>query len=102
MFDLPVQIQDVLAAFTPAFSRPVWPHAQLLIVGAILARGKRTVSSALRTLGLAHERHFTNYHRVLNRAVWHGWFAAKILLGLLVALPLQDTNKSYPTPHRCR
>jgi DDE superfamily endonuclease len=86
MFDLPVQIQDVLAAFTPAFSRPVWPHAQLLIVGAILARGKRTVSSALRTLGLAHERHFTNYHRVLNRAVWHGWLAAKILLGLLVAL----------------
>jgi hypothetical protein len=86
MFDFPVPISEVLVAFTPVFTRPVWSHTQLLILGAILARGKRTVSSALRTLGLAHERHFTNYHRVLNRAVWNGWFAAKILLGLLVAL----------------
>jgi hypothetical protein len=37
-------------------------------------------------MGLADERRFTNYHRVLNRAVWQGWFAAKVLLGLLVAL----------------
>jgi hypothetical protein len=85
MFALPVQIETVLVAFAPVFSQPVWHHAKLLILGAILARGKRTVTSALRIVGLAQERHFTNYHRVLNRAVWHGWFAAKVLLGLLVA-----------------
>jgi len=68
------------------FSRPVWNHAQVLILGTILARGKRTVTSALRAVGLAQETHFTNYHRVLNRTVWHVWFAAKVLLGLLVAL----------------
>ena len=36
------------APFTPLFSERVWRHAQLLLAGAILATGKRTVSSALR------------------------------------------------------
>ena len=83
---LPVPIQEVLVAFAPLFTRPVWHHAQVLMLGAILARGKRTVTSALRAMGLAQERRFTNYHRVLNRAVWHACFAAKALLGLLVRL----------------
>ena len=86
MFALPVPVENLLAAFAPVFSRPVWSHAQVLLLGAILAPGKRTVTSALRAMGLADERRFTNYHRVLNRAVWPGWFAAKVLLGLLVAL----------------
>jgi predicted cupin superfamily sugar epimerase len=86
MSALPVTIEDVLVAFAPVFTQPVWHHAKLLILGAILARGKRTVTSAIRAMGLAQEEHFTNYHRVLNRAVWHGWAAARILLGLLVAL----------------
>lgn len=86
MFAMPTPVQEVLVLFAPVFSRPVWNHAQLLILGAILARGKRTVTAALRAMGLTWERHFTNYHRVLNRAVWHAWFASKILLGLLVAL----------------
>jgi hypothetical protein len=86
MAPLPVQIQEVMVAFAPLFTRPVWHHAQVLILGAILARGKRTVTAALRAIGLAQERHFTNYHRVLNRAVWQTTFTAKVLLGLLVAL----------------
>ena len=65
---------------------PSLASCSVLIMGAILARGKRTVTSALRAIGLAQERHFTNYHRVLNRAVWHASFAAKVLLGCMVAL----------------
>ena len=86
MLTLPVPIENVLLAFAPVFTRPVWHHARLLLLGAILACGKRTVTSALRAVGLAQEHRFTNYHRVLNRAVWCAWFAAKVLLGLLVAL----------------
>jgi hypothetical protein len=86
MLALPFPVENVLLAFAPLFTRPVWHHARLLMLGAILARGKRTVTSALRAVGLAQERRFTNYHRVLNRAVWCAWFAAKVLLGLLVAL----------------
>ena len=56
----------------------------MLVLGAILAPGKRTVSSCLRVMGLAWEEHFTNYHRVLNRATWSALQASQILLGLLV------------------
>ena len=50
----------------------------------MLAPGKRTVTSCLRSLGLSRERHFVNYHRVLNRARWSGLEASRILLRLLV------------------
>jgi hypothetical protein len=86
MAALPIAVHEVLVAFAPLFTRPVWEYARVLMLGAILARGKRTVTSALRAMGLAQERRFTNYHRVLNGAVWHACFAAKILLGLMVCL----------------
>lgn len=66
--------------------QPVWAHVQPLILGGILARGKRTFTSALRAIGLAMERHFANTHQVINRARWHTCFASKVLLGLLVRL----------------
>jgi hypothetical protein len=74
----------VLAPFAQLFSDRVWRHAQVLVLGAILAPSKRTVSSCLRVMGLAWEGHFTNYHRVLNRAQWSTLQASKVLLGLLV------------------
>ncbi len=86
MTNLPEAIIPILAAFAPLFSNRVWIHAQVLIVGAILAPGKRTVTAALRVMGLSGERRFTNYHRVLNRAVWSGRQASRILLGLIVLL----------------
>ena len=81
---LPEAIILVLAPFAPLFSHRVWDHAQLLLLGAILAPGPRTVTTALRAMGLAAERHFTDYHRVLNRATWSGRQASRILLGLLI------------------
>lgn len=84
MPSLPVEMIVLLAPFAQLFSEPVWRHAQVLVVGAILAPGKRTVSSCLRVMGLAWETHFTNYHRVLNRAQWSTLQAGKILLGVLV------------------
>lgn len=55
----------------------------LFLFAAILAPGKRTVTSLPRIAGLSRERRFTTYHRFLNRAVWGPW-AARLLLGLLV------------------
>jgi hypothetical protein len=63
---LPEAIILVLAPLAPLFSHRVWLHAQLLLLGAILTPGPRTVTAALRVMGLARERRFTNYHRVLN------------------------------------
>jgi hypothetical protein len=56
----------------------------VLVVGAILAPGKRTVTAVLRIMGLSAEKHFQNYHRVLNRAAWSSLEAGHILLGLLI------------------
>ena len=83
---LPEAIILVLAPFAPLFSHRVWLHAQVLLVGAMLAPGARTVTAALRVMGLAAERHFTNSHRVLNRANWSARQGSRMLLGLLITL----------------
>ena len=86
MQTLPVELLPFIIEFQPLFSKPVWQHAKLLLVGAILAIGKRTVTSCLRVCGLAHEKGFQNYHRVLNRSRWSALAASRLLLGLLVTV----------------
>jgi hypothetical protein len=81
---LPPEILTLWAHFAPLFSQPVAARAQILLVGTLLATGPRTVTAALRIMGLRHETHFTNYHRVLNRASWSPLMASRILLGLIV------------------
>ena len=84
MRTLPTQMIRVLTPFVPLFSKRVWPHAQVLLAGAILAPGGRTVSSALRAMGLDQEKRFHRYHRVLSRASWSSRKVSRVLLGLLV------------------
>ena len=84
MRTLPAEMIRVLAPFAPLFSKSVFQHVQVLLAGAILAPGKRTVASALRAMGLEEERHFCSYHRVLSRATWSSREASRLLLGLLV------------------
>jgi hypothetical protein len=81
---LPKEMIRVLTPFAPLFSKRVFQHVQVLVAGAILAPGKRTVASALRAMGLEGERRFCRYHRVLSRASWSSREASRLLLGLLV------------------
>jgi hypothetical protein len=80
----PVEVAAVLAAFAPLFSRPTWLRAQVLLCGALLAPNGRTITAALRALGLGQRRDFQNHHRLLNRARWSPLAAARTLLSLLV------------------
>ena len=82
---LPFCFTAVILAFAPLFLQRSWRHAEVLLTGAVLAPGRRTVASVLRITGLARERRFVNYHRVLNRAAWCPRAASRLLLGLLVA-----------------
>jgi len=84
MHTLPPAMILLLRPFAPLFSKRVWSHAQVLLVGAILAPAQRTVAAALRVMGLAHTPHFQRYHRVLNRDRWSSLAASRVLLGLLV------------------
>jgi len=81
---LPDEYNTLFAQMRPIFSKRVWKLAIVLLVGAILAPGKRTVTVALRMMGLSQERHFQNYHRVLNRAVWSNLVLSLVLLRLLL------------------
>ena len=85
MLPLPDDMVALLASFAPLFSRRVWRYVPVLVVGALLAPGRRMVSTAWRAVGLGQVQHFQNYHRVLSRAVWSSLGASRILLGLLVA-----------------
>src|SRR6266851_4842713 len=84
MLFLPADIVARLSPFALLFSRPVWRHVQVLLVGAMLAPGRRMVSTVLRAVGLSHLPTFQTYHRVRNRAVWSSRGASRILLQLLV------------------
>ena len=61
---------SLIRLFAPHFSNVVWQQAQVLVIGAILVPGRRTVTAVMRIMGLSAERQFQTYHRVLNRAVW--------------------------------
>src|SRR5438876_7957128 len=81
---LPVALLSLIVEFQPFFSKSVWENAQTLLLGAILAIGKRTVTACLRIMGRSADPHFQNYHRVLNRASWPVLALSRVLLLLLV------------------
>lgn len=83
---LPPAMLLLVAPFAPLFAPRVWRHAQVLLGGAILAPGRRTVAAALRVMGLEQAPRFERYHRVLNRATWSSLAASRVLLGLLVTV----------------
>ena len=81
---LPREIVRVLRGFEDVFSERVWDWVQVLVVGAILTPGQRTVAAVLRVMGLSTERQYQNYHRVLTRANWSSREVSRRLLGMLV------------------
>jgi len=72
------------------FTAPSWEHVLVLVMGALLAPGKRTVSSCLRMTGRAEAANFASYHQILNRACWSPRAAARRLLGLVVERLVPD------------
>jgi len=74
-----------LGAFRSQFTAPSWQHVLVLIMGCILAPGKRTVSACLRMTGRTNDPGFSKYHHVLNRGRWNARALARTLLTLIVA-----------------
>ena len=81
---LPPDVLTMISVFAPLVSERVWQRAQVLLIGALLVPGRRTVASVLRVMGLAGERRFKNYHRVLSRARWSALAGSRLLLTRLV------------------
>lgn len=81
---IPAVLVPWLLPFRDFFSPTVWDRVQVLVAGAILAPGKRTVSSALRIMGLDGISNFTGYHQVLNRACWNPRKIGRRLLRMIL------------------
>ena len=84
MLILPEPYYTLIATFAPVVSKRIWQQVQVLVMGVILAPGKRTVTSVLRIMGLSDDHHFQNYHRVLNRATWSSLDVSHRLLTVLL------------------
>src|SRR6266567_817408 len=86
MLTLPKGIIQVLHQFEAVLSERVWEWAKVLLIGAILAPGERTVAAILRVMGCSDDKQFQTYHRVLNRARWSSRELSRLLLVMLVHL----------------
>jgi hypothetical protein len=86
MLSLPVELLNIIVCFAPLFSKKVFQHVKLLLAGAILAPGIRTITSPLPVMGRSHQKDFQTFHRVLNRAVWSALTSCRKLLGLLLCV----------------
>jgi hypothetical protein len=80
------EIIQLLSVFSIAFTAPTFAKVTVLIFGTILAPGRRTVTAALRMMGLGDNQHYSKYHRVLNRDRWSPWLVSKILLSLIILI----------------
>ncbi len=89
-YSLSPAILTIIEPFMVLFSRACWFNALELLLGAILCKGKRTVSGILRTIGLSQESGFSKYHRILNSLRWSPKQGAFILLKLLLKLTSQE------------
>lgn len=81
----PGTLLPVLEAFRPEFTPRTWPKVVTLMLGTILARGRRTVAAALRQMGLHDDPKFSSYHQVFNRAAWSPLHLARQLLAAVIA-----------------
>jgi hypothetical protein len=85
MLTLPIWMITILSEFAPViYGITTWYKVEVLVAGAILTTGKRTVSAVLRVMGLSQDHNYAMYHHVLSRAVWSGLAASAILLRVLL------------------
>ena len=82
---VPEVLDEWMRPFRRHFTAAVWRHGLVLVGGALLAPGRRTVAAALRVMGFAEAAGFAAYHRVLSHGHWCSRALAQRLLLLLVA-----------------
>ena len=80
----PPILVSLMEAFRGFFTAPVWDHVLVLMTGVVLTPGKRTVSAALRIMGLSEASDFALYHHVLSQARWDSRAIAHKLLTMIL------------------
>ena len=81
---MPPILLTLMEAFRGFFTAPVFDHVLVLVTGAVLTPGKRTVSAVLRIMGLGQAGGFALYHHVLSQACWDSRAIARKLLAMIL------------------
>ncbi len=90
MLGLPREAATLLGRFAPAFAGSVFVRWVVLLLGAILTTGRRTVQNILRTVGPIAVGHFSSFHRVFSKRRWSMWRVGRVLATLIVELLVPD------------
>jgi DDE superfamily endonuclease len=77
-------IITMLEPFRCVFTAPTWKKMLTLLRGTLLARGRRTVTTALWSTGHEQDSNFSAFHQALNRARWSPLQASRHLLKLII------------------
>ena len=80
----PGTLLPILETFRSEFTPRTWARVVPLILGTILARGRRTVAAPLRQVGLHDAPDFSSHHQVFNRAAWSPRRLARRLLSAVI------------------
>jgi hypothetical protein len=86
MLPLPQVAEPLLMSFSIAFTEPTFNRILPLLVGAVLTRGRRTITAILWTMRGLVPGHITNYHRVFSRAPWSLFPLGRVLAGTIIQL----------------
>ena len=84
MFSIPQAAEPLIQEFAGAFTQPTYPRFVVLLLGAILTTGRRTISNLLRTVQAPAAGHPSSYHRVLSRRRWSTWHLARVLAAYIL------------------
>jgi len=85
MLTLPSAAEPLIVSLSVAFTDPTFNRMVPLMVGAILTRGRRTITAVLRTMRGLADGHWSDYHRVFSRAAWTLWLPGLILARAILA-----------------
>ena len=83
-------LRPLIRPFADAFTRPTFKQFTILMAGAVLTNGRRTVSNLLRTVRGLAPGHPSSYHRVFSRRRWSLWTLARVLAGIILHRFAQD------------
>jgi hypothetical protein len=90
MINLPSVAEPLLMSFSIAFTEPTFQRSLVLLVGAILAKGRRTITNLLWAVGDLAEGDPSDYHRVFSRAPWSLWNVGRVLAVAVIELAATD------------
>lgn len=97
----------ILTRLRPTFSTPTYNRFLVLLFGALLTTGRRTITNRLRTVRHQAPGHGSSYHRVFSQRRWSTWVMARARIRFLldhmvppgpVLLAGDDTVTEHPGP----